>query len=61
LKPHLLDDLKMTLLPALIEQIKYIPLPQLVINDSDQYEVIIDSMILPGDTLMPETIEFKVK
>ncbi|KAG1376116.1 hypothetical protein G6F61_007877 [Rhizopus arrhizus] len=60
LKPHLLDDLKMTLLPALIEQIKYIPLPQLVINDSDQYEVIIDSMILPGDTLMPETIEFKI-
>ncbi|KAG1053181.1 hypothetical protein G6F43_004719 [Rhizopus delemar] len=60
LKPHLLDDFKMTLLPALIEQIKYVPLPRLVIQENEQYEMVIDNMIIPGDTLMPEAIELKV-
>ncbi|CAO3663849.1 unnamed protein product [Rhizopus stolonifer] len=60
LEPYVLDDIKMTLLPALIEQITYIPLPQLTIQDNEQYEVIIDNMALPGDTLMPKAIELKV-
>lgn len=60
LKPHVLDDIKMTLLPALIDQITYVPLPQLTIQDNEQYEVIIDNMALPGDTLMPKAIELRV-
>ncbi|KAG0742759.1 hypothetical protein G6F62_001803 [Rhizopus arrhizus] len=60
LKHHLLDDFKMTLLPALIEQIKYVPLPRLVIQENEQYEMVIDNMVIPGDTLMPEAIELKV-
>lgn len=51
----------MTLLPALIEQIKYVPLPRLVIQENEQYEMVIDNMIMPGDTLMPEAIELKVR
>jgi hypothetical protein len=50
----------MTLLPALIEQIKYVPLPRLVIQENEQYEMVIDNMVIPGDTLMPEAIELKV-
>jgi hypothetical protein len=51
----------MTLLPALIEQIKYVPLPRLVIQENEQYEMVIDNMVIPGDTLMPEVIELKVR
>jgi hypothetical protein len=51
----------MTLLPALIEQIKYVPLPRLVIQENEQYEMVIDNMVIPGDTLMPEAIELKVR
>lgn len=61
LKPHLLDDFKMTLLPALIEQIKYVPLPPFTIRESKENTMVISNMVLSGDTLMPETIELKVK
>ncbi|RCH92790.1 hypothetical protein CU097_009613 [Rhizopus azygosporus] len=60
LKPHLLDDFKMTLLPALIEQIKYVPLPPFTIRESKENTMVISNMILSGDTLMPETIELKL-
>ena len=61
LKPHLLDDFKMTLLPALIEQIKYVPLPPFTIRESKENTMVISNMVLTGDTLMPQTIELKVK
>lgn len=50
--------MRITLLPALIEQIKYVPLPQIVYSDK-QYEIAIENMVLEGDTLMPDIFEIK--
>lgn len=58
-KPHLLNDMRITFIPALIEQIKYVPLPQIVYSDK-QFEIAIENMILQGDTLMPDIFEVKV-
>jgi len=58
-KPHLLNDMRITLLPALIEQIKYVPLPQIIYSDK-QFEIAIENMVLQGDTLMPDILEVKV-
>jgi hypothetical protein len=58
-KPQLLNDIRITLIPALIEQVKYVPLPQIIYNDK-QYEIVIENMILEGDTLMPDVFEVKV-
>ncbi|CAO0796486.1 unnamed protein product [Mucor circinelloides] len=57
-KPHLLNDMRITLLPALIEQIKYVPLPQIIYSDK-QFEIAIENMVLQGDTLMPDILEVK--
>lgn len=58
-KPHLLNDMRITFIPALIEQIKYVPLPQIVYSDK-QFEIAIENMVLQGDTLMPDIFEVKV-
>jgi hypothetical protein len=55
-----LNDIRITLIPALIEQVKYVPLPQIVYSDK-QYEIAIENMILAGDTLMPDVFEVKVR
>lgn len=58
-KPQLLNDIRITLIPAIIEQVKYVPLP--LVNYSDKkYEIAIDNMVLSGDTLMPDTCEVRV-
>ncbi|KAL9544020.1 hypothetical protein MBANPS3_007837 [Mucor bainieri] len=57
-KPHLLNDMRITLLPALIEQIKFVPLPQIIYSDK-QFEIAIENMVLQGDTLMPDIFEVK--
>lgn len=59
LKPHLLNDMRITLIPAFIEQIKYVPLPQIIYSDN-QFEIAIENMVLQGDTLMPDIFEVKV-
>lgn len=50
--------MRITLLPAVIEQIKYVPLPQIVYSDK-QYDIAIENMVLEGDTLMPDVFEIK--
>ncbi|KAI8645155.1 hypothetical protein BD408DRAFT_362091 [Parasitella parasitica] len=57
-KPHLLNDMRITLIPALIEQIKFVPLPQIIYSDK-QFEIAIENMVLQGDTLMPDIFEVK--
>ncbi|KAK4517824.1 CCR4-NOT core subunit cdc39 [Mucor velutinosus] len=57
-KPHLLNDMRITLIPALIEQIKFVPLPQIIYSDK-QFEIAVENMVLQGDTLMPDIFEVK--
>ncbi|CEP14943.1 hypothetical protein [Parasitella parasitica] len=57
-KPQLLNDMRITLIPALIEQIKFVPLPQIIYSDK-QVEIAIENMVLQGDTLMPDIFEVK--
>lgn len=58
-KPHLLNDMRMTLLPAFIDEIKYIPIPRIEYSDP-QYDIVIENLVLSGDTLLPNVFETKV-
>ncbi|KAG2230926.1 hypothetical protein BDF21DRAFT_358030 [Thamnidium elegans] len=58
-KPHLLNDMRMTLLPAFIDEIKYIPIPRIEYSDS-QYDIAIENLVISGDTLLPNVFETKV-
>ncbi|OBZ91473.1 Uncharacterized protein C32A11.02c [Choanephora cucurbitarum] len=59
-KPQLLNDLKMTLLPAFIDEIKYVPLPRIEYSDS-QFDVAIENLIISGDTLLPNVFDTKLE
>ncbi|KAI8075926.1 uncharacterized protein B0P05DRAFT_454424, partial [Gilbertella persicaria] len=59
-KPQLLNDFKLTLLPAFIDEIKYIPVPRIEYSDN-QFDVAVDNLIISGDTLLPNVFETKVE
>ncbi|KAI8972768.1 hypothetical protein BDB01DRAFT_900304 [Pilobolus umbonatus] len=59
-KPHLLEDMKNTLLPAFMDEIKFIPIPRIEYSDA-QYDVIIENLILSGDSLLPNVFETKIE
>ncbi|OBZ89505.1 Uncharacterized protein C32A11.02c [Choanephora cucurbitarum] len=59
-KPQLLNDIRITLIPALIEQFHYIALPRIVYSDR-QYEIALENLLLAGDTLLPKVFEIKIQ
>ncbi|KAI8333214.1 hypothetical protein BD560DRAFT_306242, partial [Blakeslea trispora] len=59
-KPQLLNDIRITLIPALIEQFHYIALPKIVYSDR-QYEIALENLLLAGDTLLPKVFEIKIQ
>ncbi|KAI9312359.1 hypothetical protein BX666DRAFT_1865994, partial [Dichotomocladium elegans] len=58
-KPHLLADMRITLIPAFLEFIKVIPIPKVDYSDS-QFDISVENIILPGDTLLPRLVETKM-
>lgn len=58
-KPQLFNDMKMTLLPAFIDEIRYIPIPRIEYSDP-QFDIVIENLILSGDTLLPNLVETKI-
>lgn len=50
----------MTLLPAFIDEIKYIPIPRIEYSDS-QFDIVVENLILTGDTLLPNVFDTKME
>ncbi|KAL0083046.1 hypothetical protein J3Q64DRAFT_1850228 [Phycomyces blakesleeanus] len=59
-KPQLINDMRLTLLPALFEQIKYVPIPRIEYSDK-QFDVVVENVILAGDTLLPNFFDVKLE
>ncbi|KAI8647662.1 hypothetical protein BD408DRAFT_408295 [Parasitella parasitica] len=59
-KPHLLNDMRMTLLPAFIDEVKYIPIPRIEYSDP-QFDIVIENLILSGDSLLPNVFDTKIE
>ncbi|CEP13128.1 hypothetical protein [Parasitella parasitica] len=59
-KPHLLNDMRITLLPAFIDEIKYIPVPRIEYSDP-QFDIVIENLILSGDSLLPNVFDSKLE
>ncbi|EFY88531.1 hypothetical protein J3458_020272 [Metarhizium acridum] len=55
-KPHLVKDLTDTILPAVLMNINYIPIPRIEYSDS-QVDAIIENLILESDNFMPNIAE----
>lgn len=59
-KPNLLTDMRLTLIPAAMELIKFIPVPAIEYSDRE-FDVAVENVVLPGDTLLPGFVEVKVR
>jgi hypothetical protein len=55
-KPHLVKDLRDVIIPAIMENIAYIPVPRIEYSDS-QVDAIIENLVLESDNFMPNVAE----
>ncbi|KAF4980290.1 hypothetical protein FZEAL_3661 [Fusarium zealandicum] len=55
-KPHLLKDLRDVILPAVFENIAYIPIPRIEYTDP-QFDAIIENLVLESDNFAPNILE----
>ncbi|KAG1468340.1 hypothetical protein G6F56_003883 [Rhizopus delemar] len=59
-KPQLLNDMRISLLPALMDEIRHIPIPRIEYSDK-QFDVVIENLVITGDTLLPNVFDTKIE
>lgn len=57
-KPHLWNDIREEILPSLIQQVGYIPLPRIEYTDK-QVDLVIENLVLEGTNLFPNIVELE--
>ncbi|KAI1150745.1 hypothetical protein F4825DRAFT_425446 [Nemania diffusa] len=55
-KPHLIKDLTEVIVPAIFENVAYIPIPRIEYSD-DQMDAIVENLVLESDNFMPNVLE----
>jgi hypothetical protein len=55
-KPHLVKDLTEVIVPAIFENVAYIPIPRMEFSDH-QFDAIIENLVLESDNFMPNVLE----
>ncbi|KAK3302304.1 uncharacterized protein B0T15DRAFT_542575 [Chaetomium strumarium] len=55
-KPHLLKDLQDVVLPAIFENVAYIPVPRIEYSDPE-VDAVIENLVLESDNFMPNVLE----
>ncbi|KKK18616.1 hypothetical protein ARAM_004195 [Aspergillus rambellii] len=56
-KKHLLKDIRDVILPAVFENIRYVPVPRIEVSDP-MADVVIENLVIESDNLMPNVVEF---
>ncbi|KAK1751636.1 hypothetical protein QBC47DRAFT_433602 [Echria macrotheca] len=55
-KPHLVKDLTEVIMPAIFENVAYIPIPRIEYSDH-QVDAVIENLVLESDNFMPNVLE----
>ncbi|KAI1114555.1 hypothetical protein F5Y14DRAFT_413688 [Nemania sp. NC0429] len=55
-KPHLIKDLTEVIIPAVFENVAYIPIPRIEFSDP-QIDAVIENLVLESDNFMPNLLE----
>ncbi|KAF9035145.1 hypothetical protein BJ165DRAFT_1510461 [Panaeolus papilionaceus] len=58
-KPELWNDIRKVILPTLIEEIGYIPIPRVEYTD-DSLDLVVENLVLQGRNLFPNIVSFEV-
>ncbi|KAF9035150.1 hypothetical protein BJ165DRAFT_1510493 [Panaeolus papilionaceus] len=57
-KPELWNDIRKVILPTLIEQVGYIPIPRVEYTD-DSLDLVVENLVLQGRNLFPNIVSFE--
>lgn len=55
-KPHLIKDLTEVIIPAVFENIRYVPIPRIEYSDP-AFDAVIENLVIESDNLMPNILE----
>ncbi|KAH6603519.1 hypothetical protein Trco_008294 [Trichoderma cornu-damae] len=55
-KPHLVKDLTEVIMPAIFENVAYVPIPRIEYSDP-QVDAVIENLVLESDNFMPNVLE----
>ncbi|KAI2468989.1 hypothetical protein F4781DRAFT_395972 [Annulohypoxylon bovei var. microspora] len=55
-KPHLIKDLTDVIIPAVFENVAYIPIPRIEYSDSE-IDAVVENLVLESDNFMPNVLE----
>ncbi|KAJ0420105.1 hypothetical protein BJY00DRAFT_143092 [Aspergillus carlsbadensis] len=56
-KKHLVRDIRDVIVPAVFENIRYVPVPRIEVSDP-MADVVIENLVIESDNLMPNVVEF---
>ncbi|KAL4773019.1 hypothetical protein BDW60DRAFT_186338 [Aspergillus nidulans var. acristatus] len=56
-KKHLVKDITDVILPAIFENVRYVPIPRIEVQDA-MADVVIENLVIESDNLMPNVVEF---
>jgi len=59
-KPHLWDDIRKVILPTVVSQVGYVPIPRIEYTD-DALDLVIENLTLSGKNLLPNIISMTAK
>jgi len=55
-KPHLIKDLTEVIIPAVFENVRYVPIPRIEVSDP-MIDVVVENLVIESDNLMPNVLE----
>ncbi|KAJ5089413.1 hypothetical protein N7532_008097 [Penicillium argentinense] len=56
-KKHLLKDIRDVIIPGIVENVRYIPIPRIEVSDP-MVDVVVENLVIESDNLMPNVLEF---
>jgi len=56
-KKHLVKDIRDVILPGIIENVRYVPIPRIEVSDPT-VDVVVENLTIESDNLMPNVVEF---
>ncbi|KAL1744429.1 hypothetical protein HDZ31DRAFT_38713 [Schizophyllum fasciatum] len=59
-KPELWNDIRRTILPAVVDKVGYMPLPRIEYTD-DSFDLVVENLVLSGRNTFPNIVEFETK
>ncbi|KPI35148.1 uncharacterized protein AB675_1363 [Cyphellophora attinorum] len=56
-KPHLVKDVTEVIIPAIFENVRYVPIPRIEVSDP-MVDVVVENLVLESNNLFPNVMEF---